>query len=138
MLYLIYSFHFQEDTNMSEFSELLSEYIHRKNIRTYSLAEYCGIDRSMMYKIIRGKRTPTSLELIDKISNYLQLTPGECKDLMEAYQITQVGYDNYYRRKDMLDFLSNFRDIANKNTISSSFSMMTDYTAPLVPLTNES
>ena len=39
MLYLIYSFHFQEDTNMSEFSELLSEYIHRKNIRTYSLAE---------------------------------------------------------------------------------------------------
>ena len=138
MLYLIYSFHFQEDTNMSEFSELLSEYIHRKNIRTYSLAEYCGIDRSMMYKIIRGKRTPTSLELIDKISNYLQLTPGECKDLMEAYQITQVGYDNYYRRKDMLDFLSNFRDIANNNTISSSFSMMTDYTAPLVPLTNES
>lgn len=123
---------------MSEFSELLSEYIHRTNIRTYSLAEYCGVDRSMMYKIIRGKRTPTSPELIDKLSNFLQLTPGECKDLREAYQITQVGYDNYYRRKDMLDFLSNFRDIANKNALSSSFSTLTDYTNPLVPLTNES
>lgn len=56
---------------MSEFSQLLSEYIHRKNVRTYSMAEYCGIDRSMMYKIIRGKRTPASPELVDKLSSYL-------------------------------------------------------------------
>ena len=115
---------------MSEFSQLLSEYIHKKNIRTYSMAEYCGIDRSLMYKIIRGKRTPSSPEIVDKISSFLQLTPGECRDLKTAYHITQVGYDNYYKRKDMLEFLCNFRDIANKNTIRTSFSNIYNIISP--------
>lgn len=122
---------------MSEFSQLLSEYIHKKNIRTYSMAEYCGIDRSLMYKIIRGKRTPSSPEIVDKISSFLQLTPGECRDLKTAYHITQVGYDNYYKRKDMLEFLCNFRDIANKNTIRTSFSTLSEDRNGLIALSNE-
>jgi transcriptional regulator with XRE-family HTH domain len=122
---------------MSEFSQLLSEYIHRKNVRTYSMAEYCGIDRSMMYKIIRGKRTPASLELVDKLSSYLQLTPGESRDLVTAYQITQVGYDNFYRRRDMFDFLNNFTDIANKNNVVTTISTLAQYDRELVSLTNE-
>ena len=56
---------------MSEFSQLLSEYVHTKNIRIYSLAEYCGIDRSLMYKIIHGKRTPSSLKTVDQNCRYL-------------------------------------------------------------------
>ena len=39
---------------MSKFSQLLSQYIQEKNVRIYSLAEYCGIDRSLMYKIVHG------------------------------------------------------------------------------------
>ena len=98
---------------MSEFSQLLSEYVHTKNIRIYSLAEYCGIDRSLMYKIIHGKRTPSSLKTVDKIADYLRLTPGESRELTEAYCILQQGRDNFYRRKDVLNFLDNFRNIAN-------------------------
>ena len=97
---------------MSEFSQLLSEYIHTKDIRIYSLAEYCGIDRSLMYKIIHGKRTPSSLKTVDKIADYLRLTPGESRELTEAYCILQQGRDNFYRRKDVLNFLDNFRNIA--------------------------
>ena len=40
---------------MSEFSELLTHYIHSKDIKTYALAQYCGLDRSNMYKISQRK-----------------------------------------------------------------------------------
>ena len=45
---------------MSEFSDLLSSYIEEKEIKVYALLEYCSLDRSTMYKIINGKRNPTS------------------------------------------------------------------------------
>ena len=52
---------------MSEFSYVLSRHIHEKNIKTYALAQYCDFDRSNMYKIISGKRKPSSLEIVRKI-----------------------------------------------------------------------
>ena len=51
---------------MSDFSQLLSCHIHSKDIKTYALAQYCGLDRSNMYKIINGKRKPSSRELVYK------------------------------------------------------------------------
>ena len=39
---------------MSDFSDLLSKYIQEKNIQVASMVKYCGIDRSAMYKIIKG------------------------------------------------------------------------------------
>lgn len=43
---------------MSDFSDLLSKYIQEKNIQVASMVKYCGIDRSAMYKIIKGKHHP--------------------------------------------------------------------------------
>lgn len=93
---------------MSEFSYVLSRHVHGKNIKTYALAQYCGLDRSNMYKIINGKRKPTSLDMVHKMSKFMHLLPAEEKELEEAYQITLAGYDNYYRRKDVMDFFRDF------------------------------
>lgn len=100
-----------EENRMSEFSDLLTEYTHRKDTRIYALAEYCGMDRSMMYKIIRGKRMPSSIKTLDKIAEFLHLTPAECQELSTAYRISLEGRDNYYRRRDIMDLLDNFRNI---------------------------
>ena len=62
---------------MSEFSDLLSSYIDEKEIKVYSLLEYCNLDRSTMYKIINGKRNPTSEAVFQKIAEFLHLTPVE-------------------------------------------------------------
>ena len=83
---------------MSEFSQLLSHYIHSKDIKTYALAQYCGLDRSNMYKIINGKRKPASEEMVDKMCKFMHLSPVDESALKEAYNITLVGSDNYYRR----------------------------------------
>ena len=94
---------------MSEFSELLTYYIHSKDIKTQELAHYCGLDRSNMYKVICGKRKPSSEEMVDKICKFLHLIPAEETELREAYEIAVLGHDNYYRRKDVLKFFSEFR-----------------------------
>lgn len=106
---------------MSKFSQLLSQYIEEKNVRIYSLAEYCGIDRSFMYKIVHGKRTPGSASTVNKIADYLRLTPGECRELTDAYFITVQGSDNFYRRKHVLAFLNDFKNIVNRDTLNLSF-----------------
>ena len=93
---------------MSEFSELLTHYIHSKDIKTYALAQYCGLDRSNMYKIISGKRNAPSGEIVNRICKFLHLLPAEENELQEAYQIALVGEDNYYRRKEVIKFFSEF------------------------------
>ena len=94
---------------MSDFSQLLSCHIHSKDIKTYALAQYCGLDRSNMYKIINGKRKPSSRELVLKICKFMQLSHAEQKEMEQAYEITLIGHDTYYRRKAVIDFFNNFR-----------------------------
>lgn len=93
---------------MSDFSQLLSCHIHSKDIKTYALAQYCGLDRSNMYKIINGKRKPSSRELVLKICKFMQLSHAEQKEMEQAYEITLIGHDTYYRRKAVIDFFNNF------------------------------
>ena len=80
---------------MSEFSQLLTEHIHQKDVRIYSLAEYCNTDRSLMYKIIRGMRMPTLMESVERIAEFLQVTPLEEQQVLTTYRISLQGRHNY-------------------------------------------
>lgn len=66
------------------------------------------MDRSNMYKILNGKRNPSSAQMVQSIADFLRLTPLERYDLLEAYQVTITGYDTYYRRKHVQDFIAYF------------------------------
>lgn len=104
---------------MTPFSTLLSAHIKNRNIRTQQLASYCGVDRSNMYKLINGKRNPVSEETVIKIADFLKLTLTDRKDFLEAYHITLTGYDTYYRRKNVQQFIKDFSLIPS---VESSFS----------------
>lgn len=93
---------------MTPFSAVLEFYMKEKDIRTYSIAKFCGVDRSNMYKMINGKRNPTSEEMVGRIAEYMRLKPAEKEHLLEAYQITVMGFDTYHRRKNVQDFLLSF------------------------------
>ena len=95
---------------MSEFSNMLSQFIHEKNIKVYPLSKYCDFDRATMYKIINGKRNPPSRDIIEKMAYFMKLTPTEYEQFKEAYEISRVGADNYYRRKSTENFLMHFPD----------------------------
>ena len=67
---------------MSVFSDLLSEYITMKDVGVYPLSQFCGLDRSFMYKIINGKRNPSGEDVVRKMAQFMQLTPREKTDFM--------------------------------------------------------
>ncbi|OUP66689.1 hypothetical protein B5F13_02980 [Drancourtella sp. An177] len=93
---------------MSIFSDILSRHIAAKSVKPNDMAQYCGLERSFMYKIIKGSRIPASAEPVLGMAEYLRLTPQEKEDFVEAYKISTEGYDNYFRRKAVLELFENF------------------------------
>ena len=75
---------------MSQFSELLREYIKKKDITIKALAEKCGIDRTYLHKILKEDKSR----------------------LMELYNISEMGEDVYNRRKQVSKII---HDMANTN-----------------------
>lgn len=72
------------------------------------MAAACQMDRSMLYRIISGKRNPPSLNIFRKIAEYLQLAPAEYEQLKNAYDLTRLGMSVYYKRKSVEDFFVHF------------------------------
>ena len=93
---------------MSDFSELLSRYIKEKDIRVYPMVNYCGLDRSTMYKIMNGKRNPPSPKVRDRMADFMHLTPEENQMFRHAYDISMTGREVFFRRKAVEKFILHF------------------------------
>lgn len=93
---------------MSEFSSMLGSLIEEKGIKVYSMAKYCLLDRSTMYKVINGTRKPPSMEAFHKMADFMRLTPMEYDMFLKAYEISILGKDVYYKRKNMENFMCGF------------------------------
>ena len=107
---------------MSDFSDLLSKYIQEKNIQVASMVKYCGIDRSAMYKIIKGKHHPPTVQIRDKMARFMHLTPEENRLFNRAYEISQIGKDTYFRRKEAEKFILNFPSALKVPVSANAFS----------------
>lgn len=90
---------------MNPFSQLLSSYVNASNVNVSKMASYCEIDRSSMYKILQGTRKPGTLDLVVRISHYLNLSPEQTELLTEQYEILQIGQKTYGRRKAIYNLL---------------------------------
>ena len=107
---------------MSHFSEFLSNLVKDKNADIQQMSSCCSFDRSNMYKILKGRRNPPSLETVYKICDFLRLTPSERKLLDEAWHITVLGTAKYSRRKSVEHFLLSFpEDFSSAWNQSSSY-----------------
>lgn len=93
---------------MSTFSDVLTEYINTKNIKVFPMAKYCGLDRSTMYKLISGKRNPPPRDILKKMILFMHLTPTEIQHLEEAWNVTRIGPEIYYKRKSVENFICHF------------------------------
>ena len=109
---------------MTNFSTLLSSFIEAKSIQIYPLTQYCNLDRSTMYKYINGKRLPPRQELVERIADYMRLSPSEHDELLTAWKIALIGEEDYYNRKNAENFILNFPDVSKIDPlILSSFSV---------------
>jgi len=104
---------------MSRFSDLLNEVAEAKNVSTPDMASYCGTDRTTVYRFRKGIRTPENPEMVGMMADYMQLNLAEKQQLLDAYEITVVGEDNYFRRQAVGSFLESFLPFDMINNIGS-------------------
>lgn len=84
---------------MSILSECLDYFVKKKGQNIAELAKKCRVDRSTMYQYIHGKRSLQNMKLLETILAELRLTPEERAKAMQAFEVTRVGEEKYYRRK---------------------------------------
>ena len=65
-----------------------------------------------MYKYLNGKRLPPKQALVERIADYMRLSPSEYEELITAWKIAQVGEENYYNRRNVENFILNFPDVS--------------------------
>lgn len=92
---------------MIPFNQLLKGYLQNKHINIAALINHTKIDRSTVYKYIRGKRVP-SPEHVKLLASFMNLTPSEQEDFFEAYHILKIGEGVFYQRKNVESFILNF------------------------------
>lgn len=90
---------------MLRFSQLLSNHIKRKKVNITQMAIYLDIQRTNLYKIKTGERLPKNIEIVKKMAQYLHLDLNDTKELLDAYEIENIGEFIYYRRNDVKEFL---------------------------------
>ena len=91
---------------MSEFSSLLSSYIHQKGYSIRSLAKRTGIPTATLTKICSGTRSPKNQRSrIDRIIEVLMLTPEQSKELAATLEKEIVGSGYYDSRANMCAFI---------------------------------
>ena len=93
---------------MSVFSEMLSGFITEKDIVMRDLIDYCGVERSTLYQIIKGKRYPPSNAVLKKIADFMQLSMSEWEELLKAAEVCRVGEKVFFRRQSVESFICNF------------------------------
>lgn len=101
---------------MSKFSDLLSTYIEEKEVKVYPLAHHCKVDRSAMYRFIRGTRNPSDLSTVQMIADYLKLSPQQRAEFCEAWEIIDTGEELWYQRRAIEHFLLTLPGSSSKHS----------------------
>ncbi|MCF2683678.1 helix-turn-helix domain-containing protein [Faecalicatena contorta] len=97
---------------MTTFSEKLTVFLAERKITIAQLAQICKIDRSTMYQYLKGKRPVKSLDVLEKIIEPLCLTQEERADVLEAYDVEQLGAVRYQQYREIEKFLFSLSDIS--------------------------
>lgn len=112
---------------MNTFSGLLSSFVHQKDISVYPMTRYCGIDRTLMYKYLNGKDYPKEQAVVERMGDFMRLSPSEYEDLLTAWKIEKIGWKNWNSRRNVEDFLLNFPDVSR---LSESLSLASSGSGP--------
>lgn len=101
---------------MSKFSEKLKILIEESGLKIYQLAKNAELDRTTIQRSITGERLP-SLNFVEKLSDYLRLSPDERIELFDFYSISKIGEKVYAGRKYIKEIIER---IATIHTVEKS------------------
>lgn len=99
---------------MSMFSEYFRRVVDESSLSIVKLADLSGVERSYIQKMLNGSRIPSSEEWVVRISQVLSLNGVKLRELLRRYQISKLGEETYYRRKDIEDFICEYNKMGEK------------------------
>lgn len=79
-----------------------------------ALAKSCHIDRSTMFQYVHGKRPLKNQEHLERIMNRISLTLPERKEWMEVFEIEKIGYERFFRRRKVEQFIRTLPSMSQK------------------------
>ncbi len=100
---------------MSDFSDLMKQYMDEASLSAYQLSQLCGIERTTIYRVSRGTRRGSE-EFVETVAPYLQLSKNEKQALLDALRMEKIGKNTYENRiaiQDLLFKISNWKQQEN-------------------------
>lgn len=76
---------------MSNFSEYLESYMMERSITSSMLAEESNIERTVIYRYIKGKRIPKEIEIVIHLADSLHMNIQEKSKLIDEYDKLTMG-----------------------------------------------
>ena len=111
---------------MTEFSKVFEKYIEEKKIQLPALGKYCGMDYKEIFSILKGKGELPDEDILQKIMSYMQLTPSEKRNILKVYEITQIGKEKYYMRRQVQTLLEEFPEYFHADRKSDILKISTE------------
>src|SRR5699024_10504108 len=102
---------------MSILSERLKYFVEQKGYSIADLAGRSGIERATLYQYLKGSRPLKNHVHLETLMAELQLTPDERQEVLEAYEITQIGQVQYNRRCKVMEILNSLLTIEEKTSV---------------------
>ena len=106
---------------MYSVGEMLNAAISESSISKNTIIQSLDIDRSSFYQILKGKRLPTSEQLI-AILNSLTVSSLEKKQISEVYISEKLGALEYSNRKAIINLI----DALRESIVSRKYSETTE------------
>ncbi|MEG2512107.1 MAG: helix-turn-helix transcriptional regulator [Acetivibrio sp.] len=103
---------------MSQFSEKLKILIDSSGMTIYHLAKDSQLDRTTIQRSISGERLP-GLPFVEKLCDYLRISPIERKGLLETYFICKIGPKIYADRKYIEDIIQQIAELHIRQNCTS-------------------
>lgn len=92
----------------NEFSIQLHQLLKARRKSVVEMAQYCCCDRTTIYKFLHGTRVPNNLNIVQKMAAFLCLSESEANRLYQAYRLTALGSDTFYRQEQVLHLFQFF------------------------------
>lgn len=90
---------------MSGFSGYLCDFMKKNDISIADLSRETNIDRTVLYRYVKGSRLPSDVKIVFRIADSLQMSVSEGRHLVEEYDKLSLGEDIVYSYRNISKLL---------------------------------
>lgn len=100
---------------MSKFSEKCKEIIRNENTNVYQISKKSGLERTTLQRMVNGERK-VNRQFVEKLCDFLQVNKQDREELLELWNMEDIGEKLYYSRREIRKMLREIQQICTRYT----------------------